>query len=71
MTAADLADRHRIVFVGWPLPESIPTLTSITEGARRGVPDEVLINTLAIVGWLAWMQLALTVIIEGSPCCAR
>lgn len=65
MTAADLADRHRIVFVGWPLPESIPTLTSITEGARRGVPDEVLINTLAIVGWLAWMQLALTVIIEA------
>ena len=52
-------------FVGWPLPESIPSLTAITEGARSGVPDEVLINTLAILGWLAWMQLALTVIIEA------
>lgn len=54
-----------VTFVGWPLPESIPSLTAITEGARSGVPDEVLINTLAILGWLAWMQLALTVIIEA------
>ena len=46
-----------VTFVGWPLPESIPSLTAITEGARSGVPDEVLINTLAILGWLAWMQL--------------
>jgi len=53
-----------VSFVGWPLPESIPSLTSITEGARSGVPDEVLINTLAVLGWLAWMQLALTVTVE-------
>lgn len=53
-----------VTFVGWPLPDSIPSFTSIAEGARGGVPDEVLINTLAILGWLAWMQLALTVSIE-------
>ena len=52
-------------FVGWPLPESIPTLDAITEGARSGVPDEVIINTLAILGWLAWAQLALALLIEA------
>ena len=25
-----------VTFVGWPLPESIPSLTAITEGARNG-----------------------------------
>jgi len=53
------------LLVGWPLPESIPTLDAITEGGRSGVPDEVLINTLAILGWLAWAQLALALVIEG------
>ena len=54
-----------VAFVGWPLPETLPTLTELAERTRTGVPDEVIVNTLAVLGWLAWAQLAAVVLLEA------
>ena len=52
------------MWVGWPLPESIPGIASIENAARSGISDQVVVNTLAVVAWLAWAQLALSLIVE-------
>ena len=54
-----------VVFVGWPLPETLPTVAELAERTRTGVPDEVIVNTLAVLGWLAWTQLAVVVLLEA------
>jgi nucleoid-associated protein YgaU/DNA-binding SARP family transcriptional activator len=54
-----------VAFVGWPLPDTLPTLTELAERSRTGVPDEVIVNTLAVLGWLAWAQLAAVVLLEA------
>lgn len=59
------------VFVGWPLPEGIPTLDELTIGARSGIDPAVIIKTLAIIGWLAWAQIALAVLIETAALIRR
>ena len=47
------------VFVGWPLPDHVPTADQLRDAfERQGVPLEVIINSLAIVVWIAWAQLA-------------
>ncbi|HEV7760576.1 MAG TPA: LysM peptidoglycan-binding domain-containing protein, partial [Acidimicrobiales bacterium] len=47
-----------IILVGWPLPTAVPTFDALRDAFERdGVPVEVLINGLAIVVWLAWIQL--------------
>ena len=47
-----------LVSVGWPLPTSIASLRAIEQAARSGVDDQVVVNTLAVVAWIAWAQLA-------------
>lgn len=59
------------VFVGWPLPEGIPTLDELTIGARSGIDPTVIIKTLAVIGWLAWAQIALSVLIETAALIRR
>lgn len=51
--------------VGWPLPTSLPTLDSFERAAQSGVSDQVIVNTLAVVAWIAWAQLALAVVTEA------
>ena len=51
--------------VGWPLPTSIPTLDSFEQAAQSGISDQVLVNTLAVIVWIAWAQLALAVVTEA------
>ena len=46
-----------IVYVGWPLPTQLPTLEEIRLALRSGIDPQLLINTLAIVVWVAWAQL--------------
>ena len=51
--------------VGWPLPTGIPTLDSFEQAAQSGISDQVLVNTLAVIAWIAWAQLALAVVTEA------
>lgn len=50
--------------VGWPLPTSLPSIDSLESAARTGVSDQVVVNTLAVIAWLAWAQLALALVVE-------
>jgi nucleoid-associated protein YgaU/DNA-binding SARP family transcriptional activator len=51
-------------FVGWPLPTSVPDLGALDRAARTGISDEVVVNVLAVVAWLAWAQVALALVAE-------
>jgi DNA-binding SARP family transcriptional activator len=53
--------------LGWPLPHALPTWTELI-GALSGttIPDEVLVNTLAIACWAAWATLAASVTVEAA-----
>jgi nucleoid-associated protein YgaU/DNA-binding SARP family transcriptional activator len=54
-----------VVTVGWPLPREVPSLEQLREAFdRHGVPLEVLMNTLAVVMWVAWAQLVVAVVAE-------
>ncbi|RMH80581.1 MAG: LysM peptidoglycan-binding domain-containing protein [Actinomyces sp.] len=53
-----------IVGAGWPLPTNIPSIDALADGARSGIADEVIVNTLAVIAWLAWAQLTLAVVVE-------
>lgn len=53
-----------VTAVGWPLPTSIPTIEALTDGARTGISDQVIVNTLAVIAWFAWSQLALAFLVE-------
>lgn len=54
-----------IVVVGWPLPHSWPTADQVrTLLETSGIPDVVLIDTLAVVCWIAWLDLALATVVE-------
>ncbi|WCO66304.1 LysM peptidoglycan-binding domain-containing protein [Iamia majanohamensis] len=52
------------VFVGWPLPHRLPSLSGAEQAIRIGIPDEVLVNGLAVVIWVAWAQLAVALVAE-------
>lgn len=51
--------------VGWPLPTSIPDGASFSEALNRGITDEFIVKALAVVAWLAWVQLALAFVVEA------
>lgn len=48
-----------IVLVGWPLPTSIPTADAVSRAMQLGISDQFVVNTIAVVLWIAWAQLAL------------
>lgn len=52
------------VAVGWPLPTTVPSLTTIERSVSSGIDHHVIIKTLALIAWAAWLQIALTVIVE-------
>lgn len=51
-------------FVGWPLPRRLPSPSGAEQAIRIGIPDEVLVNGLAVVVWLVWAQLAVALLAE-------
>ena len=53
-----------ISFVGWPLPTSLPTIDRIQLALRSGIDPQLLINTLAVVVWIVWIQIAITLAAE-------
>src|SRR5205807_121209 len=51
--------------VGWPLPRTVPSWSEvILTLTRQGIPDRLLIDTLAVVCWLAWVILVASVVVE-------
>jgi DNA-binding SARP family transcriptional activator/LysM repeat protein len=54
-----------MLIVGWPLPHSLPTVDEVrTLLATSGIPDVVLIDTLAVICWIAWLDFALATVVE-------
>lgn len=51
-------------WVGWPLPTRIPSLDGVEQAARTGLSDQVVVNTLAVIAWIAWAQIALAIVAE-------
>ena len=50
---------------GWPLPGHLPSPQALGDAlTRNGVPAEVIVNAVAVVIWIAWAQLVLSVAIE-------
>jgi DNA-binding SARP family transcriptional activator/nucleoid-associated protein YgaU len=50
--------------VGWPLPTSVPDPGAVTSALRSGVSDDVIVKTLAVLGWVAWLQVAVAILVE-------
>lgn len=50
--------------VGWPLPTSIPSLDTVDLALRSGISDDAVAKGLALVGWVAWFQVALAIAVE-------
>ncbi len=57
--------------VGWPLPAGIPSWEEMSESARSGIDDMVIVKSLAVLGWIAWSQLALAVAVEAVALARR
>lgn len=53
-------------FVGWPLPTTIPSFDEIEQSVRLGIDDMVVVKSLAVLAWLAWAQVALSVVWETA-----
>jgi nucleoid-associated protein YgaU len=52
---------------GWPLPTAVPSWESIrTAMTGASIPDDVIVKTIAVIGWLAWTQIVVSAVIEVS-----
>lgn len=52
-------------YVGWPLPHRVPSLGQLRNGLTRdGVPSSLVIKALAVVCWVAWASLVVSVATE-------
>ena len=50
---------------GWPLPTAIPSTEAVGDAlTRTGVPSTTLVKAVAVVVWLAWLQLVVSVATE-------
>lgn len=50
---------------GWPLPRQVPDWDRALRMLRQNdIPAETVINTIAVIAWLAWAQLAWSVVWE-------
>jgi LysM repeat protein len=55
-----------LAWVGSPLPAAMPQLSEITAALRDTyIPDEFLLNLLALVCWLAWIELVASLLVEA------
>ena len=50
---------------GSPLPGALPAWNDVVDTlGSRGISDNLLIDILALIGWVAWLQIAASVVIE-------
>lgn len=54
-------------FIGWPLPHSVPSWAEVRRTLEQnGIPDEVLLKALAVVVWLTWALLVISIVTEAA-----
>ncbi|MPZ52642.1 MAG: LysM peptidoglycan-binding domain-containing protein [Acidimicrobiia bacterium] len=51
--------------VGWPLPRSMPDWGEVWQSLQIGVDRTVVIKALAVIVWVAWVQIAVSFLVEG------
>lgn len=54
-----------VISVGWPLPTVLPSVDALENAAQSGIDDQVIIKILAVIAWVAWAQVALSLIVEA------
>jgi DNA-binding SARP family transcriptional activator len=53
-------------FIGWPLPHGLPSWQQLRAGlTTRGIPDALLLKTLALIVWAGWVVLTLSLTSEA------
>lgn len=52
------------LLVGWPLPDHVLTGSELSDAARSPITDTMVVNALACVFWLAWLQIVVCTVIE-------
>lgn len=52
-------------FVGWPLPHHVPSAAQVGRALnRQGIPAQTLVDALAVVVWLTWATLVVSLVVE-------
>jgi len=52
-------------FVGWPLPHHVPSVGQVGHALnQRGIPDQALVDALAVVVWITWVTLVASIAVE-------
>jgi DNA-binding SARP family transcriptional activator/LysM repeat protein len=52
-------------FVGWPLPQHVPSASQVGRALnRQGIPDQTLVDALAVVVWITWAVLVASIAVE-------
>ena len=52
-------------FVGWPLPHHVPSAAQVGRALnRQGIPDQALVDALAVVVWITWATLVASIAVE-------
>lgn len=58
--------------VGWPLPNALPSVAEIRAALTQSrIADSTLLKAIAIIGWIAWAQIALSILVEGAAWAGR
>ncbi len=52
-------------FAGSPLPDHMPTLDRLGHSLSSPLSDSALLDIVAIIGWLAWAQIAASILVES------
>jgi len=50
--------------VGWPLPTEVPEPSVFDQAIRSGVNDDIVVKGLALIAWVAWVQIAAAIVTE-------
>ncbi len=52
-------------FIGWPLPHHVPSVGQVGHALnQRGIPDQALVDALAVVVWITWAVLVASIAVE-------
>ncbi len=54
------------IFIGWPLPDHMPSSDELTSFLTRGIGDHTIIDGLAILLWLVWALFTMAVGVEAA-----
>ena len=56
------------VLAGWPLPHTVPDIGQVKAvlGSRAELPSATLVKAVAVVGWVAWLEIALAIVADAA-----